>query len=77
MQVISTFNKGICFLQRVIYIFSKCLWVVPLKDKKGITTTNAFQEILLPKDLLELSETKFSNEWLQYQGMCILINLMI
>ena len=29
-----------------IDIFSKCAWVVPLKDKKDITITNAFQKIL-------------------------------
>ena len=27
-------------------IFSKCAWVILLKDKKGITITNAFQKIL-------------------------------
>ena len=30
----------------VIAIFSKYAWVIPLKDKKGIITTNAFQTIL-------------------------------
>ena len=30
----------------VIDIFCKYAWVVPLKDKKGITITNAFQKIL-------------------------------
>ena len=30
----------------VIEIFSEYAWVVPLKDKKGITITNAFQKIL-------------------------------
>ena len=29
-----------------IDIFSKCAWVIPLKDKKGVTIVNAFQEIL-------------------------------
>ena len=46
MQLISKFNKGFRFLLRVIDIFSKYAWVVPLKDKKGITITNAFQKIL-------------------------------
>ena len=27
-------------------IFSKYAWVIPLKDKKGITITNAFQKTL-------------------------------
>ena len=30
----------------VIDIFSKYTWVIPLKDKKGIIITNAFQKIL-------------------------------
>ena len=30
----------------VIDIFSKYAWVVPLKDKKDVTITNAFQKIL-------------------------------
>ena len=46
MQLISKFNKGFRFLLCVIDIFSKYAWVVPLKDKKGITITNAFQKIL-------------------------------
>ena len=29
-----------------INIFSKYAWVISLKDKKGITITNAFQKIL-------------------------------
>ena len=46
MQLISEFNKGICFLLFVIKIYSKYAWVLPLKDKKIITITNAFQKIL-------------------------------
>ena len=46
MQLISKFNKGFRFLLCVIDIFSKYAWVVSLKDKKGITITNAFQKIL-------------------------------
>ena len=30
----------------VIDVFSNYAWVVPLKDKKGITITNGFQKIL-------------------------------
>ena len=44
MQLISKYNKRIKFLLCVIDIFSKCAWVVPLKDNKGIV--NAFQSIL-------------------------------
>ena len=46
MILISKFYKGIRFLLCFIDIFSKYAWVIPLKDKKGITITNAFQKIL-------------------------------
>ena len=46
MQLISKFNKEFRFLLCVIDIFSKYAWVVPLKDKKGISIVNAFQKIL-------------------------------
>ena len=46
MQLISKFNKEFRFLLRAINIYSKCVWVIPSKDKKGITITNAFQKIL-------------------------------
>ena len=46
MQLINKFNKGFRCLLCVIDIFSKYAWVVSLKDKKGITITNAFQKIL-------------------------------
>ena len=46
MQLNNKFNKGFRFLLCVIDIFSKYAWVVPLKDKKGIAITNAFQKIL-------------------------------
>ena len=46
MQLINTFNKGFRFLLCVIDIYSKYAWVVPLKDKRGVTITNAFQKFL-------------------------------
>ena len=45
-QLISKFNKGFRFLLCVIDFFSKYAWVVPLKDKKDVTITNAFQKTL-------------------------------
>ena len=42
MQLLSNFNKRFWFLLHVIDIYSKYAWVVPLKDKKSITITNAF-----------------------------------
>ena len=46
MQLISKFNEGFQFLLCVIDIYSKYTWVIPLKNKKGITITNAFQKTL-------------------------------
>ena len=46
MQLTSKFSKGFRFLLCAIDIYSQYAWVIPLKDKKGITTTNAFQKIL-------------------------------
>ena len=46
MQLISKFKKGIRFLLCATDIYSKYEWVIPLKDKKGITITNVFQKIL-------------------------------
>ena len=46
MQLLSKSNKGFRFLLCVIDVFSKYAWVVPLKDKKGISIINAFQIIL-------------------------------
>ena len=43
MQLLSKFNKGFRFLLCAIDIFSKYAWVVPLKDKKGVSIVNAFQ----------------------------------
>ena len=46
MQLISKYNKGIRYLLCAIDLFSKYVFVVPLKDKKGTTIVNAFQSIL-------------------------------
>ena len=46
MQLIYKFDKGTSFLLRVIGIFSKYAWVIPLNDKKGMTINNPFQKIL-------------------------------
>ena len=46
MQLLRNYNKGIRFLLCVIDIFSKYAWVVPLKDKKGVSIVTAFQSIL-------------------------------
>ena len=50
IQLIIKFNKGFRFWLCVIDIFSKYARVIILKDKKGTTITNAFQNLLLLKD---------------------------
>ena len=45
-QLISKFNKGFRILLCVIDVHCKYMWVIPLKDKKGIEITDAFQKIL-------------------------------
>ena len=46
MQSLSKYNRGIKYLLRVIDLFSKYAWVVPIKDKKGTSIVNAFKKIL-------------------------------
>ena len=46
MQSLSKYNRAIRYLSCAIDFFSKYAWVVPLKDKRGITVTNAFQKII-------------------------------
>ena len=46
MQLISRHNKGMRYLLCVTDLFTKYAWVVPLKDKKGVTIVKAFQSIL-------------------------------
>ena len=50
----------------VIDTYSKNTWVIPLKDKKGATITNAFQKILdksnhKPNKLCADKSSKFYN----------------
>ena len=44
MQSLSRKIKGIKYLLCVIDLFSKYAFVVPLKDKKGISIVNAFDK---------------------------------
>ena len=73
-QLLSRFNKGFTFLLCFIDIFSKCAWVIPLKDKKGISIVNAFRKILKesngkPNKIWVDKESKFYNnsfkKWLR------------
>ena len=47
MQLISKYNnKNIKYLLCVIDLYSKCAWILPLKDKRSLSIVNAFQKIL-------------------------------
>ena len=46
MQSLSKYNKGIKYLLCTVDLFSKCVWVVLLIDKRRITIVNAFQKII-------------------------------
>ena len=46
MQSLSKYIIGIKYLLCAIDLFSKYVWVVPLKDKRGISIVNAFQKII-------------------------------
>ena len=45
MQLISKYNIGIRDLLCAIALFSKYAWVIPLKNKKGVSIVNVFQKI--------------------------------
>ena len=46
MQSLSRKNKGIKYLLCAIDLYSKYAFVIPLKDKKGISIVNEFNEII-------------------------------
>ena len=62
-------NKGFRFLLCVIDIFSKYAWVLPLKDKEGVTIVDAFQKRLddsnrKPNKIWVDKESEFYNNFL-------------
>ena len=68
MQKFAKLNKGYKYLLTCIDIFSKYSWVIPLKDKKGITIKNALQKIFKerkPKFLWTDRGTEFYNKQVQ------------
>ena len=70
MQLISRCNKGIRFLLCVIDIFSKYAWVVPLKDKGGVSIVAAFQNILKQSNR-KPNKTWVEKKWLQDNNIVI------
>ena len=68
MQKFAKLNKGYRYLITCIDIFSKCSWVIPLKDKRGITIKNALEKIFnerKPKFLWTDRGTEFYNKQVQ------------
>ena len=68
MQKFSKLNKGYRYLLTCIDIFSKFAWVIPLKDKRGITIKNALEKIFKqrkPKFLWTDRGTEFYNKQVQ------------
>ena len=45
MHPLSKYTNGIKYLLCAIDLFSKYVWVVPTKDKKGTSIVNAFKNL--------------------------------
>ena len=46
MQSLSKYNKGMKYLLCAIDLFRKYAWVVPIKDKRGISIVDGFKKII-------------------------------
>ena len=64
MQSLSKENKGIKYLLGAIDLYSKYAFVIPLKDKKGISIVNAFNKII------KQSGRKPNKIWVDQGGEC-------
>ena len=62
MQSVSRKNKGIKYLLCAIDLFSKYAFVIPLKDKKGISIVNIFNKII------KQSNRKPNKIWVDQRG---------
>ena len=62
-SILSKQNKGIKFLLTVIDIYSRYVWVLPLKNKQSITVLDSFKSINeIPKNLFVDRGTEFYNK---------------
>ena len=68
MQSLSRENKGIKYLLCAIDLYSKYVFVIPLKDKKGISIVNPFDKII------KQSNRKPIKIWVD-QGIIMLYNV--
>ena len=70
VQQFSKWNKGYRYLLMVLDMFSKYGWIVPLKDKKGETVTEAFKTIFKegrkPHYLWTDKEKEYYNKYMKY-----------
>ena len=62
MQLLSRKNKGIKYFLCAIDLYNKYAFVVPLKDKKGISIVNAFNKII------KQSRRKPNKRWVDQGG---------
>ena len=62
MQSLSRKNKGIKYLLCAIDLYSRYAFVIPLKDKKGISIVNAFNKII------KQSNRKPNKIWVDQEG---------
>ena len=78
MQEWSKTNKGFRYMLNVIDVFSKYVWSIPLKDKKGDTVTEAFKLLVketnaIPNHLWVDQGKEFYNknmdEWLKQNNI--------
>ena len=85
MQLISKHNKGIKYLLCAIDLFSIYVWVVPLKDKKGVSIVNAFQSIInsskrKPNKIWVDQRSEFYNNsfkiWLKVNDIACILHLV-
>ena len=68
MQAFSKNNNGIKYLLTVIDIFSKFVWIIPLKQKTGQEVANTFSRILMerrPSKMWVDKDRKFYNKDVQ------------
>ena len=46
MQSLSKYNKGIKYLLCAVELFSKYVWIIPMKDEQGTSIANTFKKII-------------------------------
>ena len=71
MRLNSKYNKEIKYLLCIIDLYSKYVWVIPVKDKRGATIINAFQKFL------NSSKRKENKIWVDQSSAFLIILLNI